>query len=73
MNSLEYSKLGRSNGQFLGGMYDAVLRRYPDVAGWNGWLAYVNSGATRQQVIQGFVDSPEFTNRTNLIYSQGCI
>jgi Domain of unknown function (DUF4214) len=72
-NSQEYSNLGRSNQQFLGDMYDAVLRRYPDPTGWNGWLAQVNSGASRASIVSGIVNSQEFTNRSIAIYAQGCI
>jgi Domain of unknown function (DUF4214) len=72
-NSQEYSNLGRSNEQFLGDMYDAVLRRYPEIAGWNGWLAIINSGASRSSIIDGIVNSDEFAIRTNGIYAQGCI
>ena len=72
-NGQEYALLGRSNEQFLGDLYDAVLRRYPEIAGWNGWLAYINSGVDRPTIVDGIVNSGEFANRTNGIYAQGCI
>jgi hypothetical protein len=72
-NSQEYSSLGRTNQQFLGDMYDAVLRRYPEIGGWNAWLAIINSGASRSSIIDGIVDSQEFAIRTDGIYAQGCI
>jgi phosphoribosylformylglycinamidine (FGAM) synthase-like amidotransferase family enzyme len=52
-NSREYINLRRSNEQFLGDTYDAVLRRYPEITGWNGWLAIINSGESRSSTITG--------------------
>jgi hypothetical protein len=72
-NSQEYSNLGRTNQQFLGDMYDAVLRHYPENGGWNAWLAIINSGASRSSIIDGIVDSQEFAIRTDGIYAQGCV
>ncbi len=48
-----------NNTQFVNLMYYAVLGRQADAAGLNGWVNALNSGATRQAVVNAFVRSPE--------------
>src|SRR6185503_15611958 len=63
-NSAEYSNLKRTNAQFMSDIYNAIMRRGPDVDGINFWIGQLDSGAqTREQVRQQFVQSPEFNNR----------
>jgi len=41
-------------------LYLATLRRAPDDAGLQNWVAYVQSGQTLQQAASGFITSTEF-------------
>ena len=36
------------------------MNRNPDPSGFNAWVGALDSGATREQVFNGFVKSPEF-------------
>ena len=49
-----------NDSQFVTLLYNNVLGRAPDQAGLDGWVAYLQSGYTRGQVLQGFSDSSEF-------------
>jgi hypothetical protein len=44
---------------FVTNLYRTVLNRDPDTAGLNSWVAGLHAGLTRQQVAQGFLESPE--------------
>ena len=46
--------------QFVTLLYNNVLNRAPDTAGLNGWVALLQGGYTRGQVLIGFSDSPEY-------------
>ena len=49
------------NGGFVTLIYNNVLGRTPDTAGYNAWLAQLDSGAmTRGQVMLGFSESAEY-------------
>jgi len=71
IQSTEYLGLGRTDGQFLEDLYDAVLRRA--AAPWeiNYWLTYLGT-ATRGQALQGFTDSNEFQIRVTEVIDAGC-
>ena len=45
-------------------LYDNVLNRTPDDAGLADWLGRMASGDSREAVVMGFVDSPEFIAAT---------
>jgi hypothetical protein len=53
-----------NNVQFVTLVYRNVLNRAPDQAGLNGWVAMLNSGASRGEVMTGFTESPEFRNNS---------
>ena len=42
------------------GIYEHYLNRAPDPGGLNAWVGALQSGATIEQVIEGFIASPEF-------------
>jgi hypothetical protein len=74
ITSPEYMDKGRSNGEFLEDMYDAILRRAPDLSGHLFWLGLLNSGAlSREEVLQEFVNSVEFQVRVQEVIDAGCI
>ena len=52
------------NGAFVSQLYVNVLNRQADSAGLNAWVAQLNAGASRAQVVLGFSESAEFVGRT---------
>jgi hypothetical protein len=74
ITSQEYIDKGRSNGEFLEDLYDAILRRAPDLSGHLFWLGQLNSGTlNREEVLQEFVNSEEFQGRVQEVIDAGCI
>ncbi|HET9652366.1 MAG TPA: DUF4214 domain-containing protein, partial [Usitatibacter sp.] len=72
--SAEYAGRGRTNAQFVGDLYNSLLRRGGDLAGVQFWIDQLNSGAaSRDGVLRAFIGTPEFTNRVNAIVAQGCL
>lgn len=53
-----------SNAQFVTLLYDNVLDRAPDAGGLASWVAALDAGRSRSQVVAGFSESAEFQNRT---------
>ena len=53
-----------TNAQFVTLLYDNVLDRSPDAGGLATWVAALDAGRTRAQVVAGFSESAEFQNRT---------
>ena len=43
-------------------LYKAFFDRDPDQAGWDVWIAELNGGKDRSQVLDGFLGSQEFIN-----------
>jgi hypothetical protein len=73
ITSTEYRDKGRSNSEFLEDLYDAILRRAPDLGGHLFWLGQLNSGAlSREEVLQEFVKSDEFQDRVQEVIDAGC-
>jgi hypothetical protein len=74
MNSPEYGARGRTNGQFIGDVYNAFLRRGGDLAGVNYWVNQLDTSArTRENVRKAFIATPEFGARVQAIINQGCL
>lgn len=48
------------NEQFLNYLYDAIFHRMADTGGLNNWVNELNSGMARGDVINSFINSPEF-------------
>jgi len=44
-------------------MYAGMLRRTPEPSGFNGWVAFLDGGMARTQVIDGFFLSTEYRAR----------
>ena len=60
--SEEFINRNTSNEEFVIILYRAFFDREPDTSGYNGWVNYLYSGATRQAVLNGFIYSQEFEN-----------
>jgi YVTN family beta-propeller protein len=72
--SPEYSQRRRSNGQFVGDLYNTFLRRGGEADGVSYWITQLNDGArTRDQVRAQFIGSSEFRQRVDRIVAQGCM
>ena len=61
MDSTEYQQKygGLDNGNFVEQLYQNVLGRGSDSAGFQNWMNALNSGASRADVLIGFSDSLE--------------
>lgn len=58
----------------VGDLYNAFLRRGPELSGYQYWIDQINTGArTRDDVRNNFVSSPEFQARVNAVIAQGCM
>jgi len=71
LQSAEYGLRNRSNSGFIEDLYNAILRRGADPAGYVAWVNAL-SASTRQQVLRSFTDSPEFQLRVNEVIAAGC-
>ena len=72
--SPEYLGRGRTNGQYVGDLYNAFLRRGGEPAGVQYWINQLATGAqSRESVRRQFVASPEFQGRVSAIIAQGCL
>ncbi len=60
--SQEFLNKGTSNDQFLTVLYKTFFDRDPDEAGKAEWMKALNEGATRQQIVDGFIGSQEYAN-----------
>ena len=60
--SQEFINRNTSNEDFVTILYRAFFGREPDTAGYNGWLGHLNSGVSRQAILNGFIYSIEFEN-----------
>jgi len=66
--STEFTSLNTSNEDYLTVLYFAFFDRDPDSAGYNYWMSQLNSGVSRQDVLDGFIYAQEFYN---LCYNYG--
>ena len=60
--SQEFIDRGISNADYLEILYKAFFNRDPDTAGYQLWLQELESGMTRQAVLNGFTGAQEFIN-----------
>jgi hypothetical protein len=58
--SQEFINKNTSNDEYLTILYRAFFNRDPDQAGWDVWIAELNSGRDRGDVLSGFLGSQEF-------------
>ena len=73
LDGAEYGNRQRANGQYVGDLYNAFLRRGGDLSGVRYWINQLDSNSmSRQQERASFISSPEFSDRVNAVVSQGC-
>lgn len=60
--SQEFTSRNTSNEEFVTILYRAFFDREPDTPGYTYWLSQLNSGSSRQTVLNGFIYSREFEN-----------
>jgi hypothetical protein len=73
LSSPEYIGKQRSNGQFLGDLYNAFMRRGGDLAGSQYWINELASGRrSRESVREEFLQSPEFKARLDAVTAASC-
>jgi len=61
--SPEFKSKNVSNSEYVKRLYKALLQRDYDAGGYLNWyIALANGRLTRSQVLDGFVNSPEFQN-----------
>ncbi len=61
--SPEYLALEKADDAFVTDCYHAVLGREPEAEGYAYWLEKLAGGATREEVLRGFTESPEFLSQ----------
>lgn len=59
--SAEFQRKNLSNEDFVTLCYRTCLDREPDAEGWNTWTGLLESGASRETVLDGFIGSREYT------------
>ncbi|MCR4648794.1 MAG: DUF4214 domain-containing protein [Lachnospiraceae bacterium] len=62
INSDEFRKKKMSDDEYLKKLYKAFFNREPDADGYNHWMNKLKSGASRDEVLRGFIGSPEFND-----------
>jgi hypothetical protein len=73
VGSAEYASRNRNNTEYVEDLYNAILRRGADPAGFQAWVNNLNSGMSRQDVLKFFTDSTEFLTRVNAVIAAGCL
>jgi hypothetical protein len=72
IQSAEYGLRARNNWEYVEDLYNGILRRGADAAGFLNWVTALNT-MTREQVLQGFTNSPEFQFRVQEVIHAGCL
>ena len=72
IQSAEYTARNRTDEEYVEDLYNAILRRGADPAGYLGWVNNLNT-MSRQQVLQAFTNSAEFQTRVDAVIAAGCI
>ena len=60
--SPEFLNKGVSNEEFVTTLYRTFFDREPDQAGFNAWVEVLNNGTSKEEVIEGFINSTEWAN-----------
>lgn len=63
--SEEAKKTFTTNESFLNMLYNAIFDREADEGGFEYWLAYMDFGMVREEVLEGFLQAQEFVNLCN--------
>jgi hypothetical protein len=59
--SPEFISTNTNDKQFLQILYEAFFNRQPDAAGLQGWLDALDKGASREDVLKGYIFAAEFS------------
>ena len=59
-HSPEFLKKNTTDAQYVTILYRTFLDREPDTGGFNNWLNKLSHGVSRDSVLNGFANSPEF-------------
>lgn len=62
-NSSEYRSRQKNNTEYVRDLYQGVLGRQPDSGGLSNWVNHLNSGKSRQFVLNGFLNSQEYRSK----------
>jgi hypothetical protein len=73
VQSGECAVRNRSNTQYVEDLYNGILRRGGECAGFTAWVNTLNSGETRENVLKAFTDSPEFQTQVDAVIAAGCL
>ena len=60
--SHEFLNKGLSDEEFVAVLYRTFFDREPDQAGFNAWVGVLRSGTSKEEVIEGFINSTEWAN-----------
>jgi hypothetical protein len=71
MTGPEYALRARTNTQFIEDCYNGILRRGALPTEIQAWVDLLTGGATRTEVLTGFVNSPEFQARVDQVIAAG--
>ena len=58
--SQEFTNKNTTNEEYLTILYRVFFNRDPDQAGWDAWIAELNAGRARGEVLDDFISSEEF-------------
>jgi hypothetical protein len=72
VQSAEYAARNRDNTQYVEDLYNGILRRGGDCAGFTAWVSTLNGGTSRASVLKSFTDSFEFQTRVDAVIAAGC-
>jgi predicted outer membrane repeat protein len=51
-----------SNEEFINFLYKAILARTPDAEGYNNWLIFMGSSASKEEILMAFLNNEEWLN-----------
>ncbi len=59
-NSDEFINKNVSNTKYVTLLYNTFLGRTPDSEGYNNWVTKLDNGSSRNELLEGFINSDEF-------------
>jgi hypothetical protein len=60
--SQEFTNRNTLNEEYVTILYRTFFGKDPDPAGYNAWVNHLYNGASREEILNGFIDSLEFEN-----------
>jgi hypothetical protein len=74
VQSDEYTNRHRNNSQYVEDLYNGILKRGADPAGYIHWVNLLENGTyNRAQMLSEFTNSPEFQTRVQAVIDAGCL